>query len=139
MTQRVFDVDNKQDMKDLWNILPDWANKVFLEQIECFDKPRVVVLSKDGNYHLSSCLFNINWHNKTEIIRPIQEATEEDVGKICWFWYDNDDAAKIGVLEEIDEIQDKEELDFENFYVSKDGYSYHHCRRLTKQEIEELL
>lgn len=76
MTQRVFDTDNEQDMKDLWNILPDWAYKVFLEKIECFDRPRVVVLSEEGKYHLVSDLISINFHDNTEITRPKQEIEE---------------------------------------------------------------
>lgn len=84
MTQRIFDVENKQDMQDLWSILPDEACRVRLEQLECFNKPRTVVDYDDGVWIMNK-LIAINWHDKTEITRSIQEATEQDVGKLCVF------------------------------------------------------
>ena len=137
MTQRIFDRENEKDMADLWDILPDWVYKVVLEKIECFDKPRVVALSEDGVYHLVSDLIAIDWHDKTEITRPIQECTEQDIGKICVF-YDNfdetdDEPDVYAVLHKI-ENQGKNTW----FYTDTGSY-YAHCRRLTKQEIEELI
>lgn len=28
MTQRIFDIENEKDMQDLWEILPDFVNKI---------------------------------------------------------------------------------------------------------------
>lgn len=75
-------------------------------------------------------MLKINWHDKTEIKRPIQEATEADLGKLCKFWDSNPDCYSFGIMTKI--------LYSENAYY-KDNWTLHkHCRRLTKQEIEEL-
>ena len=67
MTQRIFDIENEKDMTDLWDILP--------EEIEKIKKAKKsyeldILYVKDGG--LFSSLFKINWHDKTEITRPIQ-------------------------------------------------------------------
>lgn len=80
MTQRVFDIENEKDMADLWDILP-----------ECIDK---IKKNKAYNTHSSkhiddfyeTGMLKINWHDKTEITRPMPEATYADIGKICAFW-----------------------------------------------------
>lgn len=126
MTQRIFDVENEKDMADLWNILP--------EEIEKIKKAKKsyeldILYVKDGG--LFSSLFEINWHDKTEITRPIQEASETDIGKLCKFWdNDEDDEEWIacGILTNI--INGK--------YDRDRSALYDHCRRLTKQEIKEL-
>ena len=123
MTQRIFDVENEQDMVDLWDIVPDNAEKIKKSKdSKYFDR-----LYRDNGDILVVCFLNINWHDKTEITRPIKEATKADVGKLCMFW-DYEDMLHYGVLREINE---------ESIY--KDGVNlWKHCRRLTKQEIEEL-
>lgn len=58
-----------------------------------------------------------------------QEATEADIGKLCKFW--DNGRESFGLLTRIaDGISD-------NYYMSYAG-CWNHCRRLTKQEIEEL-
>ena len=129
MTQIIFDVENEKDMALLWSILPDWARKIKKSsQTYNYD----VILSGNENYAKEACIFKINWHNKTEITRPIQEATKEDFKKLCLFR--NDDSVKdvVGVLSAIDS-----ESVFSRYYMAG-GTWWAHCRRLTKQEIEEL-
>lgn len=127
MTQRIFDRENEQDMTDLWDILPDDANKI----------------EKDGDgifiyYKNENCardfveVFNINWHDKTEITRPIQEATETDIGKLCYFWDDDEEYKGYAILTLKDVAGGKP------YYIADGNTTYNHCRRLTKQEIEEL-
>ena len=128
MTQRQFDIENKKDMTDLWDILP--------EEIEKIKKAKKsyeldILYVKDGG--LFSSLFKINWHDKTEITRPIQEATEADIGKLCVFW---NDANRIhyGVLAYLGYSREMP------YYATNvdGGSTFNHCRKLTKQEIEEL-
>ena len=124
MTQRIFDVENKKDMADLWAILPD--DVVRLKKNE----PNIAYCVYE--YSDSSCFINkmlkINWHDKTEITRQIQEATEADVGKLCKFWNDNEEEYHIAIFKS---ILDKFNYKY-NFCDNSDTY-WIHCRRLTKQ------
>lgn len=125
MTQRVFDIDNEKDMQDLWNILPDDINKI--ESFGTYNR------FYNSCSHETHDFIKINWHDKTEITRPIQEATEADIGKLCYFWTGKDYA--IGILVNMYGDDDLSTYCMEN---GKDGIWFAHCRRLTKQEIEEL-
>lgn len=129
MTQRIFDVDNEKDMADLWNILPDEVYKIenrFEDYGEYFFE------GFNGEGHIDADLILIDWHDKTEITRPIQEATEYDKGKLCKFWRGNETCCHYGILFGIDKGCQKGK------YMMSYSDKYSHCRRLTKQEIEEL-
>lgn len=126
MTQRIFDVENEKDMADLWDILPDEAYSI-KKSMGCHTWRRK---GEDTGYYFE--FVNINWHDKTEITRPIQEATEADAGKLCMFW-NNDGTRAYGVLSDlitsgINSIK----------YGCCYGTRWTHARRLTKQEIEKL-
>lgn len=128
MTQRIFDIENEKDMQDLWSILPDWAEKIKKSsQTYNYD----VILSGNENYAKEACIFKINWHDKTEITRPIQEATEQDIGKLCAFW-DYKEEIRYGRL---DRIINQGKM---TFYSLEDIRDYCHARRLTKKEIKEI-
>ena len=73
MTQRIFDVENEKDMADLWDILPNNIYKIVKDEYQAS------LSDKNGKciFTVPYRLIKINWHNKTEITRPIQEATEE--------------------------------------------------------------
>lgn len=127
MTQRIFDIENEKDMADLWDILPDNIYKIKKNKYQAF------LCDKKGKYIfiVPYSLIKINFYNKTEITRPIQEATEADVGKLCKFWDDDEDDKEwiaCGILTNI--INGK--------YDRDRSALYDHCRRLTKTEIEEL-
>lgn len=130
MTQRIFDVENEKDMQDLWDILPDRVFKIHISEGHIY--------YSDGDktqYFAVSNLIAINWHDKTEITRPIQEATEQDVGKLCYFWGNDKNDYAYGILRSIE--TEKGEI----YYTIDDadgGLYFEHARRLTKQEIEEL-
>lgn len=69
--------------------------------------------------------------NKAYILEedPMQEATEEDVGKLCTFWNDDENDKKVDILKEIDKR-------FHQKFVG--NICYFHCRRLTPSEVAEL-
>lgn len=128
MTQRIFDIENEKDMADLWDILPDKITKII--------KPEIKGLPCFSGYDSmrTSDLMKINWHNKTEITRPIQEATEADIGKICYFW-----TGKILYIGELCHIENTDAGKYYEMSAPVAGnIDFLHCRRLTKQEIEEL-
>lgn len=130
MTQRIFDVENEKDMADLWDILPDYYDRIEKRgKAYCFYKQNYAI----DHYESFADFFKINWHDKTEITRPIQEATEADLGKLCKFWSGKD--YSIGILIE---IGDNSDIDIYCMEDGKNGSWFIHCRRLTKQEIEEL-
>ena len=129
MTQRIFDIKNEKDMADLWEILPDDIIKLTPSKaLNCF----YGWYNDCGNTAIN--MLKINWHDKTEITRPIQEATEADIDKLCYFWDgDDEDCSKqIGLLTAVR----TEKCTFK--YVLAGSVCFAHCRRLTKQEIEEL-
>ena len=127
--QRVFDVENEKDMQDLWNILPD-----DVEKLSPIMGIRVRISAITGCSSETN-LLAINWHDKTEITRPIQEATEQDIGKLCYFWGNDKNDYAYGILRSIE--TEKGEI----YYTIDDadgGLYFEHARRLSKQEIEEL-
>lgn len=126
MTQRIFDIENEKDMADLWDILPESCRKITAGNL--WDS--IWEYSDKFSYR---SLFKINWHDKVEITRPIQEATKEDFKKLCLFLDDNySGKGVIGLLSSIDGES------VCNRYYMEGGTWWKHCRRLTKQEIEEL-
>lgn len=136
MTQRVFDTNNEKDMADLWDILPDWADKITKGEKKEYD-----VIWNTELHASYRCLIKINWHDKTEITRPIQEATEADIGKLCMFSLSEKACCSTFLIEEHDMFGILTEINNNGAYTLylKDGdIWFNHCRRLTKQEIEEL-
>ena len=129
MTQRIFDRKNVKDMADLWDILPEEVVKI--EKDKTNSEYCIYIYSYSAIQKTK--ILKINWHDKKEIIRPIPEVTEADIGKLCYFWDDNEDYSKqIGLLTEIK----TENSIFK--YVMSESICFAHCRKLTKQEIEEL-
>ena len=127
MTQRIFDVENEKDMADLWDILPDEIERIRKAE-KSFNLDIMYV--KGGVF---STVLKINWHDKTEITRPIQEATEADIGKLCYFWDDDEEFKGYAILTLKDVVGGKP------YYIADGNTTYDHCRRLTKQEIEEII
>lgn len=78
--QRIFDVDNKEDMDLLWSILPTNTNK-----ITGHNDNTTYLFEKEHQCFASICpdIIRINWHDKTEITRPVNY--EDMIGCVCWF------------------------------------------------------
>ena len=120
MTQRIFDVDNPQDVKDLFDILPDKIKKIMrnLNAFDCYDK--------DGEYIYSCYFFSINWRDKTGITRPVGES--QWIGKLCWFWVDNEESATIGLL--------GRKTPGGNYQEGTTNKCYPYCRPVRRDEIK---
>lgn len=132
MTQRIFDIENEKDMADLWNILSEEVVKIEKDKL---NTEYCVYVCSSCAIHKTKIL-KINWHNKTEIIRPIQEATEADTGKLCKFW-NSEEYFYIGELYRIKDTDTGKH--YEMGAPVAGNLRFTHCRRLTKQEIEELI
>jgi uncharacterized sporulation protein YeaH/YhbH (DUF444 family) len=136
--QRQFDIENEKDMADLWDILPDFVNK-----IERNVPADYYLVHYKNNPNVDILRFiKINWHNKTEITRPIKEATEADIGKLCRFSLSEKARCSISLIEEHDMFGILTKINnngANTLYLKDRDIWFNHCRRLTKQEIEELI
>lgn len=121
MTQRIFDVNNPQDVKDLFELLPSRIQK-----IRWTANNSVVFLDKDG---VITNLFHINWRDKIEITRPVDET--QWIGKLCWFADDAGDEY-IGVLHAICNGDDSYP------YVCKNNLlrAFKDCRPVRRDEVK---
>ena len=97
MTQKIFDKDNEKDMADLWDILPDNINRV----IRYSDK--TYKFFEDEIFVFECCWLRINWHDATEITRPVDY--ESMIGCVGWFWDNEIDETykRLGVLTGMEE------------------------------------
>ena len=76
--QRIFDIENEKDMEDLWDILPDDAYSI-KKSMGCQTWRRK---GENTGYYFE--FVKINWHDKTEITRPIEY--DNVIGCVGWFW-----------------------------------------------------
>lgn len=132
MTQRIFDIENEQDVVDLWDLIPDEINDIHKD---LYGMPVYFIKTPSTPSEISAPLglIKINWHDKTEIHRPFKEATEAEVGKLCKFW-DKVDYTVIGILSGIATNGSWRRFVMES---KEDGY-YKYCRPLKYEEIKEL-
>lgn len=79
MTQRIFDIYNEKDYADLWDILPEEIYEIRKGYGDSIEDN--TFFFKKG--HTSTFLLNINWHDKTEITRPVNY--KDMIGCIGWF------------------------------------------------------
>lgn len=119
--QRVFDIDNKEDMDLLWSILPDNAYK-----IEKNDLDHVVLYYKGQKYPEFVTEVCVDLHDKTEITRPVNY--EDMIGCVGWI---GDDAStnRIGVLAK---YHNNDEYPFETI----EGGEYRYFRPAKKSELK---
>lgn len=75
MTQRIFDTDNEEDMALLWSILPDDVVRI---KCRFADGSGLVFFKERGEALFDEMkIIAINWHEKTEITRPIGERNND--------------------------------------------------------------
>lgn len=120
MTQRIFDMDNPQDIKDLFDILPNNIVK-----IKWLPTDKVGLVDNRGLMS-STELFCIAWRDKRKITRPVDEF--KWVGCLCWFW-DNNEQPRIAVLKRIG-------ADTPYKYTTTDENSYKNCRPVRHYEVD---
>lgn len=124
MTQRIFDMDNPQDVKDLFDILPDKVKTVIQDSI---DSEEFELYGKDGGYIDSCAHIRVNWRDKTEITRPVGET--QWIGKLCWFTGSGATCEYIGVLKAI--VKNRSDK-----YQMENGGFYSYCRPVCRDEIK---
>lgn len=122
MTQRIFDVDNPQDVKDLFDILPNGVKKIYKDtltnEIDFYDE--------DGKYIDSCAYIRVDWHGKTLIPRPVDES--QWIGNLCWFKDSGGGPESIGILKAINERAKCK-------YMRADRTSWELCRPARRDEV----
>lgn len=118
MAQKIFDVDNPQEIFDLF---PD--DVIRIKKADRKDGQDIIIFDDDcWDY---TCI-KINWRDKTEINRPVDES--QLIGKLCWFW-DKDEQPIISVLVKI--------MTEERYkYTTADGEFYKYCRPVRRDEVQ---
>lgn len=126
MTQRIFDMDNPQDVKDLFDILPDNVKAVIKDTL---DNEQIELYDRDDIYIGFCSYIRINWRDKKEITRPVDES--KWIGCLCWF-VDDDETECIGILHAIRNGDDSYP------YVCKNGIfrAFKYCRPVRRDEIK---
>ena len=119
MTQRIFDVDNPQDVKDLFDIIPDRYIRITRDEYN-----NMRIWSTDCGVDFTAPVA-INWHNKTEITRPGDKS--KLIGCLCWFSDSGATSEYIGLLSAIDE---------NSKYQMKNGSRFSLCRPVRRDEVK---
>lgn len=123
MTQRIFDIYNEQDYADLWDILPDDVEKIKKNEP---DAALTRYLYSDSSIFVSKVL-KIDWHDKTEITRPVNY--ESMIGCVGFFWDDYAHTHNVGVLTEY-------HRENRSPFVRNSNSSYLNFRPAKKSEIK---
>jgi len=121
MTQRIFDVDNPQDVKDLFALFPDEVQKIMPTSIGFAG-----IYDKNDKHLETISWLRIRW-SKTEITRPVDEA--QLVGKLCWFSGSGATCEYIGILKAI--VKNRSDK-----YQMENGGFYSYCRPVCRDEIK---
>lgn len=121
MAQRIFDLDNPQDVKDLFDILPDDVKK-----IRWLPDDTAGIIDKYG-IMTPAYFILIEWRDKTEISRPVDES--KWIGCLCWFWDGSPKDKQVGFLKEID-------TSYFEPYEKVSGYRFQNCRPARRDEIK---
>lgn len=88
-----------------------------------------------GNIKVYNCemfLYDLELYYYEE--QEQQEATEKDIGKLCWF-YDTEKMNNRKVVGKLREVLQDDNFPFRSDY----GIPSIHCRPLTKEEIKEFM
>lgn len=121
MAQRIFDVNNLQDVKDLFDLFPDVVQK-----IEPTATGFIKLYSADDKNLETVPWLRVLWHAKTEITRPVDET--QWIGCLCWFW-DCGEPPVIGILDRI-------ATDVSFKYINTNEETYKCCRPVRHDEVK---
>lgn len=122
MTQRIFDADSPQDVKDLFDLFPD-----VVQRIEPTATGFIKLYSADDKNLETVPWLRVLWHAKTEITRPVDET--QWIGKLCCFKDSGGGPENIGILKAINEQAKCK-------YMSADRMSWELCRPARRDEIK---
>lgn len=122
MTQRIFDVDNPQEIFDLF---PD--DVIRIEKSDRKDIQDIIIFDNDSWDYTH---IKINWRDKTEINRPVDET--QWIGKLCWFWgTDMTKEKEIGILQKTEKYSNNQKL-----YRSSENGLWCNCRPVRRDEVK---
>lgn len=71
------------------------------------------------------------WQEYQALKRERREATEDDLGCLCYFWDEEDDKEELGILNGYDPSDD------DKYHITGLGW-FQHCRRLSPSEVAEI-
>lgn len=125
MTQRIFDIENEKDIQDLWSILPDEIYKI--RKGEGDSELDNTFYFKNG--YVSTVLISINWHNATEITRPMDYKSM--IGCICKF-----SACPIEIGAHFIGVLDSINKDSPSKFHVKGGGWFEYCEPVKESEIK---
>lgn len=122
MTQRIFNMENLKDIKDLFDILPDAVCGVsanhggYFTTLHYQNSP-----IKDAISHLI-----VKFGKKDYVERPYDESTW--IGCLCWFWDYEPERKYLGILKEIADTGAR--------YIKNNNSSWLHCQPAMRDEIK---
>lgn len=126
MTQRVFDMENEQDVKDLFDILPDWVDGFRLVNevsgvVEFYGKGATSYKPEFIR------ILSIHWGTLDHVARPVDKS--KWIGYLCRFWDDAPDLYSLGILKKAD-------MDTTNPFLTQNGSRWKNCRPVKREEIK---
>ena len=124
MTQRIFDMENEQDVKDLFDILPDNAIKII--KLKYADTGLMYSTSTNSTAGIMDGI-NIKWNRNTSIHRPVDKS--KWIGCLCWLWDGDNNKKSIGILESIDN-------ESQCPYMNRCCAAWKNCRPVKREEIK---
>lgn len=126
MTQRIFDIYNEKDYADLWDILPDWVTTIKKTEKDC-----IFLISENGIKYGPQHI-KINWHDKTEITRPVNY--EDMIGCVGWFKHHKETIDECSVFGILDKYNENDNLG-RKFYCRSDTW-YEYFTPAKKSELK---
>lgn len=116
--QKQFDVNDKEDMDLLWSILPIGIIRAVKH------KDKTTFWSELFYEDIPSGFIKINWHDKTEITRPVNY--EDMIGCVVYF-YNEPEYKSLGIL--------KREIDGRTFVDELGGF-WNYVEPAKKSELK---
>lgn len=128
MTQRIFDMENEQDVKDLFDILPDCVCRV--EQ--ACAKGYFVLHYAGSQSTTTSHVLAIKWGKLYGVDRPVDKS--KWIGCLCWLWNGSETDKEMYVLQEIN--TDKYKYPYVIYPAPNTPLGFENCRPVKRSEIK---